>query len=174
MVKTSSTASQEISVQDTLVNQKKWIKRTKSNVQYHSNYITTYRIILPGDIEVNLGSSLRKPKCQVCDKTVRCNQKRLICEHCLEMCHIKCSNHQLNQNVLNKAYEWTCPNCIHTALPFYNRINLDFDSTVADKATTLHSNNCHIETLKNHQKHTSIVHINCQSILSTFDEFAVC
>ena len=101
------------------------------------------------------------------------NQKRLVCENCLEMSHVKWSNHQLNQNASNKAYKWTCPNCIHIALPFYDRRNLDFDSTVADEATILHTNNCHVETLKNHQEYTSIAHINCQSILSTFDEFTV-
>ena len=126
-------------------------------MQYYSNYVATYRIILPGDIELNPGPGLRKQKCQVCDKTVRCNQKRLICEQCLEMCHIKCSNHQLNQSASNRAYEWTCPNRIHTAFPFYNRINLDFDSTVADEATVLHKNNCHIETLKNYQQLTSFL-----------------
>ena len=67
----------------------------------------------------------------------------------------------------------TCTNCIHTALPFHNRRNLDFDSTVADEATILNINNCHIQTLKNHQKYTSITHINYQSTLTTFDEFAV-
>ena len=40
-----------------------------------------------------------------CDKTVQCNQKLLVCEHCLEMCHVKCSNHQLNQNASNKVDE---------------------------------------------------------------------
>ena len=174
MVKTTSIASQDMSIHSKcLVNQKKKIKRTKSSVQYYSNYISTYRIILSGDIETNPGPGLSKPNCQGCHKTVRCNQKRLVCEHCLEMCHVKCSSHQLNQNASNKAYEWTCSNCIHTALPFCNRRNLDFDSTVADETTILHANNCHIETLKNYQKYTSIVHINCQSILSTFDEFPV-
>ena len=81
-------------------------KRTKNCVQYYSNYIAKYRIILSGDIEINPGPGLHKPKCQVSNKTVRCNQKRLVCEHCLEMCHVKCSNHQLNQNASNKAYEY--------------------------------------------------------------------
>ena len=89
------------------------------------------------------------------------------------MSHVKCSNHQLNQNASNKAYEWTWANCRHTALPFYNRRNLDFYSTVADETTILHTNNCRIETLKNYQKYVSIEHINCQSILSIFDKFAV-
>ena len=91
----------------------------------------------------------------------------------LKMCHVKCSNNQLNPNASNKAYEWACLSCIHTALPFYSRRSSDFDSTVADETTILHTNNCHIETLKNYQKYTSIAHINCQSILSTSDEFAV-
>ena len=60
--------------------------------------------ILSGDIETSPGPGLSKPKCQVCDKAVRCNQKCLVCKHCLEMCHVKCSNHQLNQNASNKVY----------------------------------------------------------------------
>ena len=75
MIKTTSIASQDISMQSKCwVNQKKKINRTKSSVQYYSNYTTTYRIIWSGDIETNPGTGLSKPKCQVCDKTVRCNQ----------------------------------------------------------------------------------------------------
>ena len=87
------------------------------------------------------------------------------------MCHAKWSNHQLNQNASNKAYEWTCPNYIHAALPFNNGRNLDFDSNIVDEATIVHTNNCHIEILKNNKQYASIAHTNCQS--STFDEFAV-
>ena len=42
---------------------KKKIKRTKGSVQYYSNYIATYKLILSGDIELNPGPGLRKPKC---------------------------------------------------------------------------------------------------------------
>ena len=99
MVKTSSTASQDIWKQlKSLVNQKKKIKRTKSSVQYYSNHFATYRII-SGDIKINPGPGLHKPKCQVCDKTVLCNQKHLGCEHCLEISHVKMSNAPIiNQN----------------------------------------------------------------------------
>ena len=66
MVKTTSIASQDMSRQSKcLVNEKKKINRKKSSVQYYSNYIATYRIILSGDIETNPGSGLSKPKCQV-------------------------------------------------------------------------------------------------------------
>ena len=59
MVETTSIASQDISMQSKcLVNQKKKINRTKSSVQYYSNYTATYRIILSGDIETNPGTGL--------------------------------------------------------------------------------------------------------------------
>ena len=89
------------------------------------------------------------------------------------MCHVNAPIFNWTKMLQIKCTELTCLNCIDTALPFYNRRNLDFESTVAYKTTILHTNNCHIETLKNYQKYTSITHINCQSILSTFDEFAV-
>ena len=151
MVKTTSITSQDISMHlKYLANQKKKIKRRKSSLQYYSNYIATYRKILSSNIETNPGPGLSKPKCQVCNKTVRCNQ-----------------------NASNKVHEWTCLNCIYTSiyynciytLPFYNCRYLDFDSNVAYKTIILHTINCHIETLKNYQKYTSITHINCQSIL---------
>ena len=71
MVKTRSIASQDISMQSKcLVNQKKKINRTKSIVQYYSNYIASNRIILSGHIETNPGTGLSKPECQVYNKTV--------------------------------------------------------------------------------------------------------
>ena len=98
MVKTTSIVSQDISMQSKcLVNQKKKVKRTESSVQDYSNYIAMYRFILFGDIETNPGPGLSKPKCQVCDKTTRGNQKHLFCGYCFKMCHVKSSNHQLNQ-----------------------------------------------------------------------------
>ena len=176
MVKTTSIASQDISMQSKcLVNQKKKInrKKKKSSAQYYSNYIATYRITLSGDTEWNPATGLSKPKCRVCDKTVRCNQKLIVCE---QSWNVSC---QILQSSTEPKYsKWSVwnghLNCIDTALPFFDRRNLDFDSTVAYKTTILHTNNCHIETLKNYQKYTSITHINCQSILSTFDEFVLC
>ena len=174
IVKTTSIVSQDISIQSKcLVNQKKKVKRIESSVQNYSNYIAMYRIILFGDIEINSGPGLSKPKCQICDKTTRGNQKYLFCEYCLEMCHVKSSNHQLNQNALNKAYEWTCPNCVHTALPFYSRRNLDFDSTAADENN--HSA-CKQLSHRDTQELSKILLYRTykfQSILSPFDDFTV-
>ena len=55
----------------------KKIKRAKGSVQYYSNCIAKYKLILLRDIELNPGPALRKPKCKICEKTVRSN-----CEYC--------------------------------------------------------------------------------------------
>ena len=52
----------------------KKIKRTKGSVQYYSSCKATYKLILSGDIELNSGPGLRKPKCKICEKTVRPNE----------------------------------------------------------------------------------------------------
>ena len=70
VVKTSSTASQDISMQSKcLVNQKNKMK-TKSRVQYYSNYIARYRTILSAETEIDKVPCLSKWKSQVCDKTI--------------------------------------------------------------------------------------------------------
>ena len=60
------------------------IKRAKVRIIYYNNSIAIFNIILSGVIEQNPGPGLPKPKCPRCGKTVRCNQKRLICQLCLE------------------------------------------------------------------------------------------
>ena len=47
---------------------RKKIKRTKGSVQYYSISISTYKIFLSGDIELNSGPGLRKSKCKICEK----------------------------------------------------------------------------------------------------------
>ena len=56
------------------------IKRAKARINYYNNSVATFNIILSGDIEQNPGPGLPKPKCPKCDKTIRCNQKLLMCQ----------------------------------------------------------------------------------------------
>ena len=83
------------------------IKRAKARINYYNNSVATFNIILSGDIEQNPGPGLPKPKCPRCDKTVRCNQKRLICQLCLDAFHANCVN--LKHHVRNSidAKSWT-------------------------------------------------------------------
>ena len=44
---------------------KKKMKRTKGSIQYCSNCISTYKLTLSGDTELNVGPGLHKPKCKI-------------------------------------------------------------------------------------------------------------
>ena len=97
------------------------IKRTKGKVLYHANSTATCNLILAGDVETNPGPGLPAPKCRTCNKTktVRCNQKRLLCNHCFEITHAKCEN-KLHLNIQSRIpYKWTWNSCRHQVLPFY-------------------------------------------------------
>ena len=68
---------------------------------------------------------------------------------------------------------WTCLNCFGKELPFYGVRDLDeLDSVIPDSES---ENECYIdshwEKLSQHSKHLRLCHLNCQSLLSTFDEF---
>ena len=93
-----------------------------------SNWIydnISFNIILSGVIEQNPGPGLPKPKCPRCDKTGRCNQKRLICPLCLDVVHANCIN--LKHRVRNSidAESWTFNDCLFHVLPFQN-----YDGTI--------------------------------------------
>ena len=74
--------------------QKRTIRKSSKPVLYYSNSSATHRLILSGDIETYHGPANRdnqqtKPKsdrlrsstCNLCNKTVRINSKKLMCIH---------------------------------------------------------------------------------------------
>ena len=64
------------------------LKQSKSRVLYYPNTTGTFNVILQAaDIESNPGPGFSPPKCSICTKTVRCNEKQLICEQCFESTH---------------------------------------------------------------------------------------
>ena len=69
-------------------------KRPIHPTAYYSNSTASFNIIFSGDIHVNPGPGTNAPKCSACEKTVKCNQKRFICDKCVEGSHGKCSNLQ--------------------------------------------------------------------------------
>ena len=100
------------------------IKRAKARIIYYNNSIATFNIILSNDIEQNPWPGLPRPKCPRCDKTVRCNQKRLICQLCLDVVLPNCAN--LKHCVRNSidAERWTCENYQVTRNKFKKTIKL--------------------------------------------------
>ena len=150
------------------------IKRQKKPIAYYSNSTATFNIILSGDIHVNPGPGCNAQKCSQCEKTVKCNQKRFICEKCLDVTHVKCSNSQtliLNSHV--PCY-LTCNKCLHTVLPFFKSSSLDIDnfnltSTMTDDIAidTPYQNdvnNNDITALENHRKTVKIIRKSMKSM----------
>ena len=124
-----------------------------------------------GDIELNPGPGLCKPKCKICEKTVRSNQKHFTCEHCFEIIHSKCLNY------LNINQSGTCPDCLIAELPFYrtNSLNSSVELLQQQSEQQIQQSELLSELLHFDQNHnrTSIAHLNTQCLSSTFDEFHV-
>ena len=134
-----------------------------------------YKLILSGDIELNPGPGLRKPKCKICEKIVRSNQKHFTCEHCFEIIHSKCLNY------LNINQSGTCPDCLFAELPFYRTNSLNSSVELLQQQSEqqiqqsefLHDFDPYLEMLDQNRNRTSIAHLNTQCLSSTFDEFHV-
>ena len=149
------------------------IKRAKSRIVYYSNTVATYNVILSGDIETNPGPGLRSrnklPKCTVCWKGVGANRKRFECERCLNLTHINCTNiskSQQKQYTAKSTYKWTCYDCTLSLLPFYKQRDVESEPSIEDDFLNTHKNN-----LLNNKHLLKILHLNCQSLASTFTEF---
>ena len=113
--------------------QKRTIRKSSKPVLYYNNSSATYRLILSMDIETNPGPANRdkqqtKPKsdrlrsstCDLCNKTVRINSKKLMCVHCKSLVHLHCSTLKAILIIKNsrKAHEWVCESCHFRELPF--------------------------------------------------------
>ena len=78
------------------------------------------------DIEINPGPGFSAPKCTVCEKVVKINNKHLICSMCFDVVHAKCSKQPSNHTIQARIQRYyTCNRCLYTQLPFFNISNLD-------------------------------------------------
>ena len=159
------------------------IKWSKSRVPYHTNSLAGFHINLSRDVESNPGPNLRqpskprRPQCPECGKTVRCNSKRLVCIICKSVNHLKCAYSNTTAKSLydSEANQWTCSYCTLSCLPFHSLRSLD---ELVDNNLNTHDNsyaetNIHLQRPQQFSNHTSICHLNTQSMCSTFDEFYV-
>ena len=104
---------------------------------------------------------------------------------CHDRVHLKCVSSKSKQTI----NDWICTSCLHTVLPYYkerikktkktnkkkpffNQIDLDTSVQSTSSQDSEHINQ-HLDILKQHKCHTSIAHINVQSLLSTFDAFSL-
>jgi len=141
--------------------------RWSAPIGYYANHVSTYKLMISGDIEVNPGPVI----CQECQKTVRKNSKRLECEVCKEFVHQKCLKDAVI-NMTNQQTSWTCSLCAFSTLPFHNvRDILTVQSQEFQVAED--QSDEHLQILSDNRNLLSVAHLNTQSMISTFDQFTV-
>ena len=105
-------------------------------VRYYPNSAATFNLLLSGDIERNPGPT--KDPCGKCSKSVRTNQRSLLCEVCLNYWHQKCipdmSITHYSQ-LINSSIDWFCPPCTATCLPFSTCCDALFHELFSQRAT---------------------------------------
>ena len=176
------------------------IKRCKKRTLYYSNHTATFQLILCGDVEANPGPTLRRKcktsdmsktqqnrtskrkssPCSICAKGVGSNRKRLICTSCLSLTHVSCSTLPIKQQQQIRAsnpVRRLCDACSLMEMPFFRaeEILSDIEEEVIPIVNLPEPQIPidHLEILNKNRNHTSIAHLNAQSLISTFDEFSV-
>ena len=140
---------------------------------YYANSGASRQIILlGGDISVNPGplAKQKSAKCEECEKTIRRNQQRVTCNICFGLQHIKCAK---LKSVLSN---WMCGNCLISVLPFHGYSIEDDafnDQAGANEFTPEQSPQEALRILQEQATHLRIMHLNTQSMVSTFNEFLI-
>ena len=160
-------------------------KRHASRLQYYPNSVATFQLLISaGDIASNPGLALNMSKnkrmsnrnisagiCLSCEKTVRKNQKSVLCEVCISLTHARCSgiaSFKVKQVRADTLLTWTCGQCLVSLLPFHTCSELDtttdtsLDESVVDNIQEILSSNC---------SNLKVINLNTQAMTSTFNEF---
>ena len=170
-------------------------KRSKASCQYYSNSSATRQLLLmggdisrnPGPIKqsanrnktedtnrvngrANRSCKTQKQKCLSCEKTIRCNQKQISCFVCFSLYHIKC---------VGVATDWSCSNCLMSHLPYFKcSIEEILDNDYGHQPLSPQPNPPRVldpsdiaTTLQNRPSNLRVMHLNTQSMVSTFNEF---
>ena len=157
-------------------NRKKW----SAPITYYSSHDASYKLLISGEIELNLGpnngnrignqgdANVRAPKCNTYYKTVRTKSKQLMCEHCKLLVHLNSADVNLKIENLKIARLWSCHSCALRELPLYHQDVLPMNK---EEVAVDNYINTHVTKLQELKTHISICHLNTQSMTSTFDEF---
>jgi len=156
-------------------------KLSRSKCLYYSNSCAARQVLLQGgDIAVNPGPPTRKPvapRCPQCEKPVAKNHKRCICSTCFDVTHAKCSK-VFDSKYISKYIsssipkEWVCPKCTISVLPFHkHNLSLSDTSCMSEPgAEDPDFADEHLHVLQERSHQLRLVHINTQSMVSSFDE----
>lgn len=158
------------------------IRFSKTRIAYYSNSVATQALLLSGDVAKNPGPGQEKAtntktitssskttpaKCDLCEKTIRRNQKNILGVNCIGCFHWECVNWK------PMVSDWLCDNCVRMALPLYKCPDAELldDTTEFTRDAALSSPSDYAHPLRNKNSHFKIMHLNTKALASTFNEF---
>ena len=155
------------------------IKRSKRRTLYYANSTAAFHVLiaLRFDIEENPGPRVPSPKSSLCNKTVRSNQQHCVCEFCRSVSHSVCLDLSFKHSTRSLIH--TCDLCLHKTLLFANYAkDLDLSSCGSNESFEQDmlddmGNDKHVAALENKANLLKFLHLNTQSLVSTFNEFYI-
>ena len=105
-------------------------------------------------------------KCDCCEKTIQRNQASITCWACIGSFHQKCSG------LIASSSTWLCINCLGFALPFYKCSDAEMLDDTLDFSASLDPG-LDIHPFCSNSGQLKIMHLNTQSMVSTFNELNV-
>ena len=136
-------------------------------------------LLLSGDIQINPGPI--KHPCSLCERSVKSNQRAILCDGCGYWTHCRCSGvskfEYLVYQQSTAPFNWYCPRCLASELPFHDCSHLTFHShndsigVISDISHVSHQQAYgNLSTLFSGKSNLSFVHINVRSLLSSIDD----
>lgn len=146
-------------------------------IKFRFGLLCLITLMVCGDIHSNPGP-IRNP-CSVCSRSVRSTDKSLLCDGCDLWTHCKCASvspAMYGQYQLLDYFDWSCPRCLASQLPFVDCSTLNsstssdsllvdssyLDSTSSDSVVNLF--------MKTSGKLVNICLINAMSLLSCIED----
>jgi len=86
------------------------------------------------------------------------------CCRCQQKSHLRCVDPKMKSTII----DWLCPQCLPSVLPFCNVRDLH---RIDEEIIQQQHQNLQLEKLNENRHLFSVVHLNTQSMVSTFDEF---
>ena len=163
-------------------------RRQTKRIPHYPNCVATFQLLMtsgdispsPGSVSVTVKPAANNRRnnstssvaiCPQCEKSMGRNHKRFLCEVCILFTHARCSGAactNLKQIRADMPVTWTCDRCTLSTLPFHACPELD--TTVVSHVDETITDEIH-EILNSNNNQLKVMHLNTQSMMSTFNEF---
>ena len=139
-----------------------------SHLRPSRSLLSTWLLLLSGDIEVNPGPKNWRFPCGVCSQPVRANQRGVQCDVCATWLHTRCigiSNDQYVQ-LQHSDDPWSCQRCLREALPLADISSSD--SIFNTSTSSTNSSDTSYQSLSPSQQ-VLVFYSNCRSLSPKLD-----